>query len=300
MAHQHTLAATVRCSGKGLHSGAEATLALHAAAPDTGIVFVRTDLSGTEIPALPSSVTSLYRATTLGVGSASVATVEHLLAALFALGIDNARIEVDGPEVPVLDGSAAPFVEWIRDVGSVVQPQVRPILRVLRRVEVRDRERSICALPCDVFRIRYAIDFPHPLIRQQVISIEELTGTSFERELASARTFGFLEEVDALRAAGLGLGGDLGNTVVLDAETVLNPDGLRYPDEFVRHKALDLVGDLSLLGASLEAEVSVDRGGHALHQRLVTALLTEPGASEWVGVPSRAGQNLDCACGRPT
>jgi UDP-3-O-[3-hydroxymyristoyl] N-acetylglucosamine deacetylase len=283
VARQQTFVREVTCAGKGLHSGAEVALGLTPGSADTGIVFVRTDLGGAEIPARPSSVVSIYRATTLGVGDASVATVEHLLAALFACGVDNARIEVDGPEVPVLDGSSAPFVSLIREAGLLEQECDRACLRVLRPVEIRDGERSIRAIPCDRFRIDYEIDFEHKLIGRQQIAIDEVSGESFERELAQARTFGLLSEVESLRAAGLGLGGDLSNTVVLGDDAVLNEGGLRWPDEFVRHKALDLIGDLSLLGGALEAEIQVCRGGHALHQRLARELLDSPGAAAWGG-----------------
>lgn len=280
---QQTLAEKVTCRGKGLHSGAVVALTLRPARANTGVVFVRTDLDGAEIPAVPSSVRSMYRATALGRGDARVTTVEHLLAALYALGVDNVRVELDGPEVPVLDGSAAPFVGLIRQAGLFRQREPRARLRILERVEVVEGERRISVQPADCFRIHYAIDFTHPAIRRQEIAVESVTAASFEREVARARTFGFLDEVGALRKAGFGLGGDLDNTVVLDSDRVINPTGLRFRDEFVRHKTLDLIGDLALLGVGLEGEVRVERGGHALHQRLVSAILTQPRASEWLG-----------------
>jgi UDP-3-O-[3-hydroxymyristoyl] N-acetylglucosamine deacetylase len=285
---QQTLAEKVTCSGKGLHSGANVALTLRPGRANTGVVFVRTDLDGAEIPAVPSSVRSIYRATTLGRGDATVATVEHLLAALYALEVDNVRVELDGAEVPVLDGSASGFVDLIRSAGLFRQHELRPRLRILERVEVIDGERRISVEPAEHFHIHYAIDFPHPAIRRQEIEVESVTAASFEREFASARTFGFLDEVAALREAGLGLGGDLDNTVVLHGDRVINPTGLRFPDEFVRHKALDLIGDLALLGVALEGRVEVERGGHALHQRLVSAILTHPGASEWLGATPEA------------
>ena len=288
MHDQQTLAEKVSCSGKGLHSGANVALTLRPGRADTGVVFVRTDLDGAEIPAVPSSVRSIYRATTLGRGDASVATVEHILAALYALRVDNVRVELDGPEVPVLDGSAAPFVALIRRAGLFTQRAPRARLRILESVEVVDGERRISVHPADRFRIHYAIDFAHPAIQRQEIEVESVTAAHFEREFARARTFGFLDEVAALREAGLGLGGDLDNTVVLDADRVINPTGLRFRDEFVRHKALDLIGDLALLGVELEGEVRVERGGHALHQRLVSAILTQPQASEWLGATPQA------------
>lgn len=285
---QQTLAEKVICRGKGLHSGANVALTLRPDRADTGVTFVRTDLGGVEIPAVPASVCSMYRATTLGRGDVTVATVEHLLGALYALEIDNVRVEVDGPEIPVLDGSAAPFVELIRAAGVFRQSELRPRLRILERVEVIDEDRRISVVPCDSFSIHYTIDFEHPAIRRQEFELGSVTAASFERELSRARTFGFLDEVAALREAGLGRGGDLDNTVVLDSSRVINPGGLRFADEFVRHKALDLVGDLALLGVGLEGRVEVERGGHALHQRLVAAIMARPSASEWIGATPQA------------
>ena len=288
MHDQQTLAEKVTCSGKGLHSGAIVALTLRPGRANTGVVFVRSDLNGAEIPAIPSSVRSIYRATTLGCGRATVATVEHLLAALYALEIDNVRVELDGPEVPVLDGSAAPFVGLIRQAGVFRQREPRARLRIRELVEVVDGARRISVHPADHFQIHYAIEFEHPAIRRQEIELASLTAASFEREVARARTFGFLDEVAALRKAGLGLGGDLDNTVVLDSDRVINPTGLRFRDEFVRHKALDLIGDLALLGVALEGAVRVERGGHALHQRLVCAILNQPQATEWLGATPEA------------
>jgi len=285
---QQTLAEKVTCSGKGLHSGANVALTLRPGRANSGVVFVRTDLGGVEIPATPGSVCSMYRATTLGRDDVAVATVEHLLGALSALGVDNVRVEVDGPEIPVLDGSAAPFVQLVRAAGVFRQGELRPRLRIRERVEVVDGDRRISVEPCDGFAIHYAIEFEHPAIRRQEFALSSLTAESFERELASARTFGFLDEVAALREVGLGRGGDLDNTVVLDATRVINPDGLRFPDEFVRHKVLDLVGDLALLGVAIEGRVRVERGGHALHQRLVAGILERPSASEWIGATPQA------------
>ena len=288
MHSQQTLAEKVTCSGKGLHSGAEVSLTLRPGRANTGVVFVRTDLGGAEIPATPGSVCSMYRATTLGREEVAVATVEHLLGALSALGVDNVRVELDGPEVPVLDGSAAPFVDLVRTAGVFRQGELRPQLRIRERVEVVDGLRRISVEPCEAFAIHYVIDFDHPAIGRQEVELPVLDAESFERELASARTFGFLDEVAALREAGLGRGGDLDNTVVLDGTRVINPGGLRFPDEFVRHKALDLVGDLALLGVALEGRVCVERGGHALHQRLVAEILRRPSASEWIGATPQA------------
>jgi UDP-3-O-[3-hydroxymyristoyl] N-acetylglucosamine deacetylase len=217
-------------------------------------------------------------ATSLASGDASVGTVEHLLAALYGLGIDNVRVEVSGPELPVMDGSAAPFVYLIRSAGIFRQREPRAELRVRRPVEVREGERWIRVEPARGLQISYAIDFDHPSIGRQELRADAVDPEWFERELSAARTFGFLHEVRGLWDAGFARGGSLDNTVVLDADAVANPSGLRWRDEFVRHKVLDLLGDLALLGLRLRGRVRVERGGHALHLALVTALLASPDA----------------------
>lgn len=291
---QRTIAEKISCTGIGLHSGLPVHLTLHPARIDTGIVFLRTDGSRTvEIPARADHVSSTQLATTIGRTGVPVGTVEHLLAAIFGLGIDNIRIELDGPEVPVMDGSAAPFVFLLRAAGIFEQRASRRVLRVRRPVEVRDGDRYARIEPGRGFRISYAIDFQHPAIGRQSLPSFELREGSFERELARARTFGFLHEVQALWRAGLGRGGSLDNTIVLDGERVLNPEGLRMPDEFVRHKTLDLLGDLALLGRPIEGHVRVVRGGHALHQKLLQALIHAPDAVEATGGTRSARFALD-------
>lgn len=278
---QQTIAEKVSCTGVGLHSGAPAQLVLHPARAGEGIAFVRTDArTPVEVPARSSEVSSTQLATTLGRGDASVRTVEHLLSALYGLGIDNVRIEVDGPELPVMDGSAAPFVYLIRSAGVFRQRERRRALRIRRAIEVRDGDRRIRVEPARELRVSYAVDFEHPAIRRQEICLAPLDAERFDREISAARTFGFLRDVRALWSAGLARGGSLDNTVVLDETRVVNPQGLRWPDEFVRHKVLDLCGDLALLGLPLIGHVHVERGGHALHQRLVAAILERPDA--WV------------------
>jgi UDP-3-O-[3-hydroxymyristoyl] N-acetylglucosamine deacetylase len=272
--NQRTIAEKISCTGIGLHSGEPVHLTLCPARAGSGIVFVRTDLpTPVEIPARPECVTATQYATTLGHGPATVGTVEHLLAAVYSLGVDNLRVEVEGPEVPVMDGSSASFVFLLRAAGVFEQPAVRPRLRIQRPLEIRDGERSIRIEPARELRISYAIDYLHPAIGRQVLADVRIDGESFEHEICRARTFGFLHEVQTLWRLGLARGGNLDNTVVLDEERVLNRDGLRFPDEFVRHKVLDLIGDLALLGAPLEGHVHVERGGHALHQRLLSELL---------------------------
>ena len=279
MRRQQTLAERVSCTGSGLHSGAPVRLVLSPARAGTGIVFERTDRAHpVEIPARPGSVRSTRLATTLGTGDASIGTVEHLLAALYGLGVDNVRISVDGPELPVMDGSAASFVYLIRSAGLKAQAEPRPVLRVLEPIEVDEGGRRIRIEPARGLRVSYAVDFAHPAIRRQELRLASLDPNVFERELASARTFGFLQDVRVLWNAGLAKGGSLRNTVLLDDTRVVNPDGLRWPDEFVRHKALDLLGDLALLGVAIDGHVKVECGGHALHHRLVAALLERPRA----------------------
>jgi UDP-3-O-[3-hydroxymyristoyl] N-acetylglucosamine deacetylase len=275
---QKTISEKATCTGVGLHSGADTHLALYPARPGTGVVFARTDLSDSpEIPARRAALTSTRLATTLGRGPATVGTVEHLLAAVASLGIDNLRVEVDGPEIPVMDGSAAPFVALLREAGVFDQRVARRVIRIRRPITLRDGDRVIRVSPAPNLSVSYFVDYPHPAIGRQRIEVE-IDGATFEREIAGARTFGFLHEVEALWRGGLARGGNLDNTVVLDERRVLNQSGLRFPDEFVRHKVLDLVGDLALLGMPLVAHVDVERGGHALHQQLVERILATPEA----------------------
>ncbi len=278
---QTTIAEPVMYRGVGLHSGAEVEMTLRPAKADTGIRFLRADSGRSEILASTDAVQSTNRAMTLAQDdeAAGVGTVEHLLAVLYALGIHNARVEVSGPEIPALDGSARPLVDWVRKAGCMLLGSARREIEIVAVHEIGTPERSIRISPAGPeagLRIVYAIDFPHPCIGRQSLVLPRLDEMSFEREIAGARTFGFLEEVEALRAAGLGKGGSLENTIILDAKTVLNPEPLRWPDEFVRHKVLDLVGDLALFGATIHGQVEVDRGGHALHHELLCALRDQP------------------------
>lgn len=274
---QQTIAEKVSCTGTGLHSGAAVQVVLRPARANTGIVFVRTDIDPRlEVPAHPASLASTYFATTLRRNDVSVGTVEHILSALYGLGVDNVRVEVDGPELPVMDGSAAGFVSLIRSAGLFQQRERRCTIQILSPIEVAENDRSIRIDPAPTFSVSYAIDFAHPAIRRQELNLDVVDADRFENEIASARTFGFLREVDSLRSAGLALGGTLENTIVLDDCCVMNRDGLRWPDEFVRHKVLDLFGDLALLGSWLRGHVQVEKGGHTLHQRLVSAIIANP------------------------
>ncbi|UCE87276.1 MAG: UDP-3-O-acyl-N-acetylglucosamine deacetylase [Deltaproteobacteria bacterium] len=278
--NQRTIAERISCTGIGVHSGAPVRLTLHPARPDTGIVFVRTDGNHpVEIPARAEMVASTTYSTTLGRGSATVATVEHLLGALYGLGIDNVRVEIDGPEVPIMDGSAGSFVLLIRAARVYEQSVPRRVLRVRRAIDIRDGAKRIRIEPSRSFKVTYRIDYEHPAIGRQSLESLELYNGVFEREVARARTFGFVNEVEAFWEANLALGASFDNTVVLDERGVVNQEGLRWRDEFVRHKALDLLGDLALLGVPLRGHVKVERGGHTLHQQLVARLLASPEAA---------------------
>jgi UDP-3-O-[3-hydroxymyristoyl] N-acetylglucosamine deacetylase len=286
---EHTLASQIACTGIGVHTGVPVDLVLRPAAAGTGIQFVRTDLAPeVRFPARGEWVVDTRLATTLGNGSHHLSTVEHLLAALLALGVDNCTVDVSGPELPIMDGSAAPFVYLIRQAGLRPQRRLRRRLVIRRPIEVRDGNRSVRVIPSRSFKLSVEIDFAHPAIRRQSLEAQRVSPDLFARELAPARTFGFAHEIEALKAAGLARGGSLQNAIVLNGQRVLNPGGLRRPDEFVRHKALDLVGDLALLGLPLRGHVKAIRSGHALHQALVAEIRANPDC--WsVEVPQTAG-----------
>jgi UDP-3-O-[3-hydroxymyristoyl] N-acetylglucosamine deacetylase len=274
---EHTISSPVRCTGIGLHSGKPVELVLRPASAGTGILFVRKDLDPpVRFPARPEWVVDTTLATTLGSGEWRLSTVEHLLSALRGMGIDNCTAEVSGPEMPVMDGSAAPFVYLIREAGILAQRRLRRRLVFRRRVEVRDGNRWVRVIPSRAFKLSVTIDYPHPAIGQLALQSFRLTPERFARQIAPARTFGFLRDVQRMRAAGLALGGSLQNAVVLDDRQVLNRDGLRFPDEFVRHKALDLLGDLALLGLPIQGHVEAMRSGHPLHQALVAEIRANP------------------------
>jgi UDP-3-O-[3-hydroxymyristoyl] N-acetylglucosamine deacetylase len=291
--YQQTIAEKVSCTGIGLHSGAPAHLTLFPARANAGIVFSRTDLRNpVEIPARSSEVSSTALATTLGRDSACIGTVEHLLAALYGLGIDNVRIEIDGPELPVMDGSSAPFVYLIRSAGIFAQPELRSVMRIRRKLEVADGDRHISIEPSREFRVSYAVDFDHPAIRRQEFRLDPVDADGFERDISAARTFGFLNDVRKLWDAGFARGGSLDNTVVLDDSKVVNGDGVRWENEFVRHKVLDLFGDLALVGMPVLGHVRVERGGHSLHQKLVAAILSNSHAWEIVEAGNRGARGI--------
>ncbi len=274
MAVRHTLERPVSVEGIGLHGGLPARVTLHPSAPGAGLLF-EVGPGARRVPALADRVVSTRAATTLGADGATLATVEHLLAALHALSIDDVRIEVEGRELPALDGGAARWVGALRAAGRVGRPGLREPLRLSRALELRRGASRIRAEPAPALRLTCLIDFPHPAVGRQRVHLEALEPERFAREIAPARTFGFLRDAETLRAAGLAEGADLDNTVVFDDRGVVNPGGLRWPDEPARHKLLDLLGDLALLGRPLEAHVTAECGGHALHVALVQALLQE-------------------------
>jgi UDP-3-O-[3-hydroxymyristoyl] N-acetylglucosamine deacetylase len=245
------------------------------ARPNAGIRFVRADLDGApEVAAHYKNVTNTQMATTLGRGKVSIGTVEHVLAALQGMGIDNCILEVDGPEVPIMDGSSGPFCEAIIQAGVLVQRQKRPVLALRRKVEIKIAEKWAVAEPSSRLEIHGSIEWDHPSIGYQEFHFIE--GKTDFAELAHARTFGFVHEVEALKRMGLARGGSLENAVVLDQALVLNPDGLRFPDEFVRHKVLDALGDFKLAGIQIQAYFRLHRAGHDLHSQLISAIFKNP------------------------
>ncbi|WP_207259610.1 UDP-3-O-acyl-N-acetylglucosamine deacetylase [Desulfovibrio sp. Huiquan2017] len=269
---QTTIHRSVRCTGIGLHSGKQVDLVLRPAAEDTGILFSLRDGSGsTFLTPAPSLVVETSLATVLGDGHETVATVEHLLASINGMGIDNIHIEVTGKEVPIMDGSAASFVYLLKQAGVRKLNKPRKIMAVKKAMEFEQDGKYIKARPYDGLRLDYTIEFAHPLIGRQEMSLE-ITPENFTQHLAKARTFGFLKEVDYLHANGLALGGTLDNAVVLDEYNILNAEGLRFDDEFVRHKMLDFVGDIATFGARLQGHFEVFASGHALNNAFLRHL----------------------------
>jgi UDP-3-O-[3-hydroxymyristoyl] N-acetylglucosamine deacetylase len=284
MIRQRTLKNVIRATGVGLHTGDKVYLTLRPAAPDTGIVFRRVDLDPpVDIKASPLNVGDTRLSTTLTNGEARISTVEHLLSAFAGLGIDNAYVDVSAAEVPIMDGSAGPFVFLIQSAGIEDQNRPKRFIRIKRPVTVEDGDKFARFEPFDGFKVAFSIDFDHPAFasRSQTASVDFST-TSFVKEVSRARTFGFLREIEALRQQNLALGGSLDNAVVVDDFRVLNDEGLRYEDEFVKHKILDAIGDLYLLGYSLIGAFRGHKSGHALNNRLLRALLADRAAWEEV------------------
>jgi UDP-3-O-[3-hydroxymyristoyl] N-acetylglucosamine deacetylase len=264
----------VSLSGIGLHTGVTVNLRICPAPAHSGIVFKRTDLDSFTIEAQSRHVARVSYATSLMKKGVLISTTEHLLSALAGLGVDNAVVEIDNLELPIVDGSALPFVKMIRQAGLRPQRARRTYAKILKPLELVEGSKRIAVYPADTFAVSYSISFPHPIIGAETIDFTPSAG-SYEDDVAPARTFGFLAEVEMLLKSGLVKGGSLENVVVLDQERVLNPEGLRFPDEFCRHKVLDLIGDISLFGRPLIGHVVADRAGHAMHAQLVSQLLRQ-------------------------
>lgn len=294
MRNQKTIKEKVSISGTGLHSGKRVTLTLHPARANSGIRFQRTDLGAkpVEIQANVRNVHSTTLATTLSNGEVKISTVEHLMSALWALGIDNVLCSVDGEEIPILDGSAAPFAKLIKRAGEKVQRSPRKFLVATKTIELRSGDKWAILRPSREFKISYTIDFPHPVIGKQ--HFEFNSNTDFLNEIAPCRTFGFLKDVERMQAMGLALGGSLQNAVVLDDVKALNPEGLRFQDEFVRHKVLDAIGDFSLIGYPILADIELHRAGHELQTKLVHELLEAGAFSIFVPESDEEFENPFC------
>ena len=284
MIRQRTLKNTIRATGIGLHTGDKVYLTLRPAPVNTGIVFCRTDLDPVvTIRADAMNVGDTTLSTTLENGDVRVSTVEHLLSAMAGLGIDNAYVDLSAPEVPIMDGSAGPFVFLLQSAGIEEQNALKQFIRIKRKVQVKDGDKTATFLPFNGFKVGFTIDFDHPVIksRSQEISLD-FSSTSFVREVSRARTFGFMRDIEYLRERNLALGGSVENAIVVDDYRILNEDGLRYDDEFVRHKVLDAIGDLYQLGKSLIGEFHGYKSGHALNNMLVRELLKQEDAWEIV------------------
>lgn len=271
MAFQKTLHKVTEFKGIGVHTGKEVTLNVFPAPVNTGYLLKRTDLKSTLVPMLASRVYATSMATTLGGENFTVSTVEHCLAAANALGLDNLIFEVDGPEFPIMDGSSLAFVEGFEKTGFLQQSTPKNFIIVREKIEFIEGDKKASIEPYMGFRVEALIDFPHPCIGRQEMSLE-INPRTFKQEIAGARTFGFLKDVEALRARGQALGGSLDNAIVLDEEKILNNDGLRYPEEFIRHKILDAVGDISTLGRPIKGHLKLEKAGHDLMNKLVKTL----------------------------
>jgi UDP-3-O-[3-hydroxymyristoyl] N-acetylglucosamine deacetylase len=277
--YQRTIKSDINCEGIGLHSGKTVQMTLKPAPAGTGVVFIRTDLANAEIRALASNTSATSYATTLSGNNASVKTVEHLLAAFAGLNIDNVYVEINAEEVPIMDGSARPFVKLIADSGIMTQKMYQPVLKVIQPIAVHEGNKQLAIWPAETTSISYFIDFNHPMLKEQSLQYQP-TEEMFLREVSEARTFGFMSDVRTLQANGLAKGASLDNAVALGEDSVLNKDGLRFRDEFVRHKILDLIGDLSLVGMPIIGHIVAHKSGHSLNAQMVSKLLSSP--QSWV------------------
>ena len=284
MIRQRTLRNAIKATGVGLHTGEKVYLTLCPAPVDTGIVFRRVDLDPVvEIPGRADNVNETTLSTTLFANGEKVSTVEHLMAAMAGLGIDNAYVDVSAPEVPIMDGSAGPFVFLIQSAGIEEQNAPKKFIRIKRKVTVEDGDKVASFLPFDGFKVSFTIDFDHPVFRDRTAHADvDFSSTSFVKEISRARTFGFMHEIEYLRSQGLARGGSVDNAIVVDEYRILNQDGLRYDDEFVRHKVLDAIGDIYLLGNSVIGEFRAYKSGHALNNASLRALIAQPDAWEMV------------------
>jgi len=284
MLRQRTLKSIVSATGVGLHTGQKVRMSLRPAQPDTGIVFRRLDLPGAaDLPARADLVGETRLCSCLVSGAIRIFTIEHLMSALYGLGVDNAYVDLDGPEVPIMDGSAAPFVLLIQQAGVEEQGAPKRFLRVKKRIVARDGDKWAALEPHEGFKLSFSIVFKHPVILKSNTELTvDFATTSYLKEVARARTFGFVHDVEDLRESGLAQGGGLDNAVVLDELRVLNAGGLRFGDEFIRHKILDAIGDLYLLGRPLLAAFSAYKSGHDLNNRLLRTLMSDPSATEVV------------------
>jgi len=270
---QRTIKREINCRNIGLHSGRKVSMTIRPCGVDEGVVFIRKDLPGdVRIKADFENVRDTILATTIGLNGATVSTVEHLLSALCGMGVDNAVVEVDAPEIPIMDGSALPFVNLLKDVGTTIQNKCKRLLVIRKRISVSEGDGTAMLLPSPEFKITYGIDFEHPLIRQQSYDMT-FSDVAYERDICQARTFGFLKDVEYLQAKGLALGGSLRNAVVLDEKRIINKEGLRCHDEFVKHKILDAIGDLSLLGMPIIGHFVAYKSGHRLNNLLLRELM---------------------------
>jgi len=270
---QRTIKQEINCRNIGLHSGRKVGMTIKPAGVDEGIVFIRRDLPDkTRIKADFQNVRDTILATTIGLNGATVSTVEHLLSAFCGMGVDNAIVEVDAPEIPIMDGSSLPFVNLLKDVGTEIQSKYKKMLVIMKPVSIADRDGTAMFLPSPEFKITYDIDFDHPIIGRQMYHMT-FSDVVYERDICSARTFGFLKDVEYLQAKGLALGGSLKNAVVLDDQKVINKEGLRCNDEFVKHKILDAIGDLSLLGMPIIGHFIAYKSGHRLNNLLLKELM---------------------------
>lgn len=284
MIKQRTLKNAIRATGVGLHTGDKVFLTLKPAPVNTGIIFRRTDLTpNVDIHASAQNVGDTTLSTTLMKGDVRVSTVEHLLSAMAGLGIDNAIVEVSAPEVPIMDGSAGPFVFLIQSAGIEEQTEAKKFIHIKRPVRVVEGDKVAEFLPFDGFKVSFSIDFDHPVFKDRIASAEvDFSSTSFVKEVSRARTFGFMSDFEYLRSKGLAKGGSVDNAIVVDQYRILNEDGLRYEDEFVKHKILDAIGDLYLLGTSLVGEFRAHKSGHGLNNKLLRELLRQQDAWDLV------------------